>query len=76
MKRVLLGAVTLLASLTAVVPAQAGRTFGLFVCHRCCRRCCSCEFCVRPYNAFSPVCGGCITGDGMMPFANSMPGLG
>ena len=75
MKRILLGALTLIATFAAVTPAQAGRTFGLFVgCHLFrCNSCC--EFCVRPYNAFSPVCSGSITCDGVMPFASGMPGL-
>jgi hypothetical protein len=75
MKRVLLGAVTLLAALTAAGPAHACHTFGLFICHKCCghHRCCACE-CPRPYNAFSPACGAGMT-DGCMPFASNMPGL-
>lgn len=32
--------------------AQAGGTFGLFTC----KSCSQCNVCVRPYNAFSPVC--------------------
>ncbi len=78
MKRILLGAVTLIASLTAVSSAQAGRTFGLLVgCHLlpCCGRC-GCEFTVRQYNAFSPVCSGNITCDGIMPFGScGVPGM-
>jgi hypothetical protein len=52
-------------ALTAA-PSFAGRTFGLFVgCGHCCG---GCNFCVRPYNAFSPVCSGSICCDGCLPF--------
>ena len=74
MKRLLLGAFIALAALTSAVPAQAGRTFGLFVgCGRCCN---SCDFRIRQYNAFTPVCSGSVTCDGCMPFSSGMPGLG
>ena len=67
MKRILLGALVAFASLTAVRSAQAGRTFGLFVCCGKCGRGCSCDFRIRQYNAFTPVCCGTIT---------AMPGMG
>jgi len=44
--------------------AQAGGTFGLFTC----KSCSNCNVCVRPYNAFSPVCLPNIGCDG---FSNS-----
>ena len=63
----------LAATLAAAAPALAGwRTFGLFTCHRCC--CKSCTFCVRPYNAFSPVACGSLALSGCMPFGQ--PGCG
>jgi hypothetical protein len=62
----------LAASLAAAAPALAGHTFGLFTCHRCC--CKSCMFCVRPYNAFSPVACGSLALSGCMPFGQ--PGCG
>jgi len=69
MKRVLFGALALFASLTAVTPANAGHTFGLFPhCGFGCCGCC-CEFRIRQYNAFTPVCCGSITCDGCMPFS-------
>ncbi len=72
MKNLLLSAILGLAAV-AVTPAlsQAG-TFGLFTGCGCC--CNSCTFCVRPYNAFTPVCSGNITCMGCMPFA--CPGYG
>jgi hypothetical protein len=71
MKRVLFGALAVFASLTAVTPAEAGRTFGLFPhCGFGCCGCC-CEFRIRQYNAFTPVCSGCITCDGCMPFSGA-----
>jgi hypothetical protein len=67
MKKLLLSAFLGLAAV-ALTPAlsQAG-TFGLFYCGHCC--CSQCNFCVRPYNAFTPVCCGNITCMGCMPFA-------
>ena len=74
MKRILLGTLIALSSLTTAVPVEAGRTFGLFVglgrCHN------HCDFCIRQYNAFTPVCSGSLTCDGCVPFANCMPGFG
>jgi hypothetical protein len=77
MKKLLLSAFLGLAAL-AVTPAlsQAG-TFGLFTgcgwfgCGGC--GCSSCTFCVRPYNAFTPVCAGNITCMGCMPFMCPCP---
>ncbi|HWG46274.1 MAG TPA: hypothetical protein VN688_26165 [Gemmataceae bacterium] len=47
----------------------AGCTFGLFY-NRC--GCCGCgaKFCVRQYNAFSPVCSGTVFCDGCCPFGS------
>jgi hypothetical protein len=67
MKKVLLSAILGLAAVTMTpAPSQAG-TFGLITGCGCC--CSKCEFCVRPYNAFTPVCSGNITCMGCMPFA-------
>lgn len=44
-------------------------TFGLF--YRCCGCCgCGAKFCVRQYNAFSPVCSGTVYCDGCFPFGS------
>jgi hypothetical protein len=50
-------------------------TFGLFP-HSC--GCCGCgaKFCVRQYNAFSPVCCGTICCDGCCPFGGGGMGGG
>jgi hypothetical protein len=77
MKKLLLSTVLGLAAL-AMMPAlsQAG-TFGLFTgcgwfgCCGCGSS--SCTFCVRPYNAFTPVCAGNITCMGCMPFMSPCP---
>jgi hypothetical protein len=76
MKRVLFTALVSLASLASAIPAQA-KTFGIFINH-CCGGlcgCCGCDFRIRQYNAFSPVCSGCITCDGNMPFGSAYPGF-
>jgi hypothetical protein len=63
--------------LSVAVLATVGGTAdaGLF---RCCRHCSkySTYICVRPYNAFSPVCFGSVTGIGCMPFFGGGPGFG
>lgn len=59
----------------AAVPSFAGCTFGLFP-HSC--GCCGCgaKFCVRQYNAFSPVCCGTIFCNGCCPFGGGYgPGM-
>jgi hypothetical protein len=79
MKKLIFSAAIGLA-LVALTPAlsQAG-TFGLITGGWCCGCCNKCNFCVRPYNAFTPVCSGNITCMGCMPFAYPTPnytGLG
>lgn len=57
MKSYLYSAIVALAACgISAAPSFAG-AFGLFTCKHC-NDCC---FCVRPYNAFSPVCWGTIT---------------
>jgi hypothetical protein len=65
----------LAGTLAVAAPSFAGKTFGLFTCRRlCCKRC---MFCVRPYNAFSPVACGSLFLDGCMPFGQGCgPGGG
>jgi hypothetical protein len=72
MKNILRAAVLSLAALAFSAPAAMAGTFGLFTCGgHCCKGCC---FCIRPYNAFSPVCCGSVTMDGA-GFANGGGGL-
>jgi hypothetical protein len=55
MKRLLSLAMLATAALaSSATPSFAG-TFGLFYCGRWCN---CCDVCIRPYNAFSPVCCG------------------
>lgn len=68
MKRLLAAAVVSLISL-ALWAGQA--TAGIFNCW-CCNKCGT--FCVRPYNAFSPVCYGSVTCVGFNPLTT--PGCG
>jgi hypothetical protein len=71
MKKLLFSAILALAAFNvSATPSFAG-TFGLFP-H--CGCCCSCgaKFCVRQYNAFSPVCSGTIYCDGIMPIASGL----
>ena len=44
----------------------------------CCRGCgkCSTVLCIRQYNAFSPICSGCVTCCGCMPFCPQSCGCG
>ena len=74
MKKLLFSAFLGLATV-ALTPARSqAKTFGLFYGGHCC--CSQCNFCVRPYNAFTPVCCGNITCMGCcMPFA-PQPGYG
>lgn len=63
----------LIAAALAFVAApivQAGGTFGLFTCKSCNK----CNVCIRPYNAFSPVCVGGYNGDIMSMPGNCMSG--
>src|SRR5579885_3642067 len=73
------------AALLAVVVSGAitsktfawGCCFGLIPHHGCCGCCgCGAQFCVRQYNAFSPVCCGTIYCDGCCPFGGGYgPGM-
>jgi hypothetical protein len=69
MKKLLLSAFLGFATLALTPALSQAKTFGLFTgCGLCC--CSKCTFCVRPYNAFTPVCSGNITCMGCcMPFA-------
>jgi hypothetical protein len=73
MKKLLVSWILGLAALGMwATPSHAfHHTFGLFVHHGCCGHCCGCccsTICVRPYNAFSPVCCGTLCCDGCNPF--------
>jgi hypothetical protein len=73
MKKLLPSAVLALV-VSGFVTAQsfAGCCFGL--CYKHCGCCgCGAKFCVRQYNAFSPVCCGSVFCDGCCPFG---PGCG
>jgi hypothetical protein len=72
MKKLLLSIALGLSALAVTPEASKAGTFGLFTCGGC--GCSSCCFCVRPYNAFTPVCSGNITCMGCMPFCCPTPG--
>lgn len=74
MKKILYSTLFAIAGFAlSAVPASAGCTFGLFP-HSC--GCCGCgaKFCVRQYNAFSPVCSGTVFCNGCCPFGAGYPG--
>jgi hypothetical protein len=57
MKRLFTLALLASTVVASIAPPSFGGTFGLFYCGRC--GCCGCGgCCVRPYNAFTPVCCG------------------
>jgi hypothetical protein len=71
MKKLLPSAILALV-VSGVMTSQSfgwGCCFGLIP-HRGCSGCCGCgaTFCVRQYNAFSPVCSGTVFCDGCCPF--------
>jgi hypothetical protein len=71
MKKLLLTALLALGTSGLTAGPSFAWTFGLIPHHGCCggRHCCGgCNFCVRPYNAFSPVACGNICLDGCSPF--------
>ena len=74
MKKLLLTALLALGACGLTAAPSFGWTFGLIPHHGCCghffHHCCNscCNFCVRPYNAFSPVACGNICLDGCYPF--------
>lgn len=67
-------ALALVVSAFVSATSFAGHTFGLFYHHGCCN--CGAKFCVRQYNAFSPVCSGTVFCDGCCPFGPSGCGYG
>jgi hypothetical protein len=73
MKKILTAALLTFASSSLLAtPSFAGCCFGLIP-HSC--GCCS-KFCVRQYNAFSPVCCGTVYCDGCCPFGSGCGGFG
>jgi hypothetical protein len=68
MKKLLPAALLALAVSGFVAAPSFAGTFGLFPHCGCCG--CGAKFCVRQYNAFSPVCCGTIFCDGCCPFGN------
>jgi hypothetical protein len=69
MKKLISSALLALAvSGFAASTSFAGCAFGLFYNHGCCG--CGAKFCVRQYNAFSPVCSGTVFCDGCCPFGS------
>jgi hypothetical protein len=76
MKKLIISALLAFAASSLVaVPSFAGCCFGLCK-HHC--GCCGCgaKFCVRQYNAFSPVCCGTVFCDGCCPFGSGGYGPG
>jgi hypothetical protein len=55
-------------------PSSFAGAFGLIPHHHCCS--CGCSVCIRPYNAFSPVCCGTMYCDGCFPFTGGPGGPG
>jgi hypothetical protein len=76
MKKTLTVAVLTMAAFATGAPMASAKTFGLFTCGLRCRCCSKCCFCVRPYNAFSPVCSGCICCEGCNPLCSGSCGFG
>ncbi len=70
MRKLLLVA-ALSAGAIALTAGQASAFFGLF--KHCCGKNCA-NFCVKPYNAFSPVCFGSLCFDGCGPCFTQSPG--
>ncbi len=66
----------LVVSGAMTAPSFAGCCFGLLGANKC--GCCGCgaKFCVRQYNAFSPVCSGTVFCDGCCPFGACGGGYG
>ncbi len=76
MKKLLTSTLLAVAALTIqAAPSFAGCCFGL--CYKHCGCCgCGAKFCVRQYNAFSPVCCGTVFCDGCCPFGSGGYGGG
>ncbi len=72
MKKMLTAAILALSLTGLSAPSASAGAFGLFP-HGCCCNC-GCSVCIRQYNAFSPVCSGCLFCDGCFPFGT--PGFG
>ncbi len=72
MKRLFPLALLAAAALAASAQPSFGGTFGLFYCGRWCN---CCNVCIRPYNAFTPVCGGMgeIMGGGCCKWGHGWP---
>jgi hypothetical protein len=79
MKKLFFAASMVLGSLALTASPAPAKTFGLFphcgLCCGGCGKCCS-TFCVRQYNAFTPVCCGSVTCMGCTPFSCGGPGCG
>jgi hypothetical protein len=73
MKKMLPTALAALALMGLPARPASAHTFGLFP-HSCGCGSCGCNFCIRPYNAFSPVCCGTVYCDGCTPFGCGAPG--
>jgi hypothetical protein len=75
MKKLLPSAVLAMAVCAFAAPQSFAGCFGLFYNHcGCCG--CGAKFCVRQYNAFSPVCCGTVFCDGCCPFGSGGGGPG
>ena len=69
MKKLLPSVVLALAVFAFAAPQSFAGCFGL--CYNHCGCCgCGAKFCVRQYNAFSPVCSGTVFCDGCCPFGS------
>jgi hypothetical protein len=70
MKKLLPSALLALAAFGFVTGESFAGCFGLIPHHGCCGHCgCGATFCVRQYNAFSPVACGSLCLDGVAPFS-------
>src|SRR4051794_14937673 len=69
MRNFLLAAVL---SAGALALAAGQTSAGMFGSHHCCDKCCT--FCVKQYNAFSPVCFGSLCFDGCGPCCGQSAG--
>ncbi len=69
MKKLLPSALLALAALGFASAESFAGCFGLIPHHGCCGHCghCGAKFCVRQYNAFSPVACGSLCLDGVPP---------
>src|SRR5215212_5242601 len=73
MKRLILSAILGVAALGLSAGTVQAGPCGFFGCRKCCG--CGATFCVRQYNAFSPVCSGTLYCDGINPMGGcGIPG--